>query len=247
MTVEVKNYLSEPVLKITDNYYKTFTKTTTGSFIKNFPTLKATALGTFKLVYHITDGSGNKDSISFVVLVVDREKPVVKLIGAYTINLCRFDVLKPSEDSVAVTDNYDNSPVLTRSGSYITDYLVNKENGIFSLIYTATDGSGNVSIPAERLVNVSECGSGISTSANGKVEIYPNPNKGSFDILIDMPVQGRIKISVVNLLGEVIKDAEVSSGKAIYHMELGSISQGIYMVKVQSANISLIKKITVTK
>ena len=246
--IEVFSTLKEPVLHITDNYYATFSTTRGGSYATSFPTLKASALGVYTLFYYIKDGSANTSQISFIVKVVDTQKPVVTMGGPNVINLCRYQEVKVSDDIATAKDNYDINPVIKKSGTYMTDYLINKKTGFYTLIYTATDGSNNVSDPVTRNINVEDCEyNGIVDGTTAKMEVYPNPNHGEFDVKTSIPTTGKVKITVTNLLGEVIAQTELSAGNGVYHINLSNVSDGVYLVKAEASEVILIQKINITK
>jgi hypothetical protein len=71
MNHEVKTSFVDPGVLVSDNYWpaNTVVVTKKGSVNTN-------VLGTYTIWYIATDPSGNKDSVSRTVLVVDRTKPV---------------------------------------------------------------------------------------------------------------------------------------------------------------------------
>lgn len=76
----------------------------------------------------------------------------------------------------------------------------------------------------------------------GSVVIYPNPSTGVFQIETILETQGQVKISVTNMLGQVIKtDAFYNSDK--YALDLTTQAAGVYFVQVQTQNGSLVRKI----
>jgi hypothetical protein len=173
---------------------------------------------------------------------------VVTIGGMQVVNLCRFEELKLADDVATATDNYDLAPVITKNGSYLGDYMVYKRIGYYTLVYTATDGSGNVSVPVSRLINVEVCPwNGIADVEKAKMEVYPNPNFGEFEVNLDMPSTGKVKIIVTNLLGEVISEMDANSGVGAYHINIKGVSAGVYLVKAESSETILIQKVNVTK
>lgn len=103
--------------------------------------LNENKLGTYQIQYKSTDVAGNSDSINRIVVVVDTEAPSIIQIGSNLVDLGKFWY-----DQTAVTDNY--WPV--------KDIIVNKVygvngpvrwdvKGVYSVTYTAIDGSGNSS------------------------------------------------------------------------------------------------------
>lgn len=98
----------------------------------------------------------NSTIIEFVIKVVDAKNPVIAIIGDVFINLCRFRKL--DEDSVTVTDNYDNNLVASRtSSSNYDEYLIYYKAGFNTMNYTVTDNSGNKADEKHRNIYVNEC------------------------------------------------------------------------------------------
>ena len=71
-----------------------------------------------------------------------------------------------------------------------------------------------------------------------QVAVYPNPNKGAFNIKSSLnPITN---IRVFNILGELIYSQEVSQ---LFMMDLNlQLQSGIYMIEIQSNNLKVIKR-----
>ena len=96
-----------------------------------------------------------------------------------------------------------------------------------------------------RFVYVSESTTGISgTDLNESVNVYPNPNTGSFVVNVG-GLQG-LKIEIFNLMGEVIATPD-NSRDGIYEVDLSGQAAGMYYVRIQSENQVVTKKVTVNK
>ena len=248
LVLPVFSILTEPVFTVTDNYYKTFVKTVSGSFHTLFPTGKGTIVGFYPLIYSFTDSSGNTGSKTFIVNVADQIKPVVTLIGPMAVNLCRYMVLKATDDKVTISDNYDKNPTLNRSGNYVTDYLVNKAAGYYTLVYTAIDSSGNVSDPVNRMVNVEDCPqNSLEENSKLSIGIYPNPAADHIDIFVQSPENNNYQLSIVNFLGEEVVAAFNICSNKIVSLNLLKLNPGIYLVKIQSGAEIHIKKVTIAR
>ncbi len=88
--------------------------------------------------------------------------------------------------------------------------------------------------------------SNLSTSENlfneSKIRMYPNPAKNEIYLDIDDSIQNEIqKISIYNLLGEQV----FSSDKYLQIIPLSNISSGIYIVKINSSEFEISKKLIV--
>ena len=115
------------------------------------------------------------------------------------------------------------------SGKYTTCLAVVNAAGCFSETCKEVSITGGV----EKLTKLSG------------VQVYPNPNKGSFTITIE-DVKSDISISVYNLLGDVVKTIETSPLKSTYSVDL-NVSNGVYMVKVTNGGLTSTQKVTINK
>jgi PKD repeat protein len=106
-----------------------------------------TKIGTYTLNYIVIDKGGNQVIISRTIIVQDIDKPTIALAGTATIT---HDAKTPYVDAgVTVTDNYDAVVPFTVSGNVDVNVL-----GAYTLVYKATDASGNVADSVVRTVNV---------------------------------------------------------------------------------------------
>jgi PKD repeat protein len=107
----------------------------------------ASKIGTYTLNYIVIDKGGNQVTLSRTIIVQDIIKPTITLAGSATIT---HDAKTPYVDGgVTVSDNYDAVVPYTVSGTVDVNAL-----GVYTLIYRATDASGNVADSVVRTVNV---------------------------------------------------------------------------------------------
>jgi hypothetical protein len=231
---------------VSDNYYSVYNIKITikGSYYAKFPNGEATIPGYYTFMYVATDGSGNTDSIGFVIHVIDRVKPKLKLLGDQYFYICRFETI--ADPGYTVTDNYDPSPTIVKSGSYMSDYLVNRKNGNYELIYTATDNSGNSSVDS-RFVFVSDTGTCFNSvnpsEKTAKVSLYPNPGNGKFNIEFNFSKEEIIGISVCNALGNVIyQNTEKIQPGQVKTFDYFEMKPGMYFIQlIQGEKITTLK------
>jgi parallel beta-helix repeat protein len=244
--LNIYNILPKPLYTVTDNYYPYYKINITikGSYYQVFPNGEATIPGFYTFMYVATDGSGNSDSISFVVNVLDKVKPVLQLHGDISYTICRFDTLV--DPGYTVTDNYDPNPKVVKTGTYITKYLPLMVIGNYELVYTATDNSGNRVVDS-RFITVSDQGS-CHNSINEKEEsdgirLYPNPGDGDFTVLFNYKKEQLVTISIINSIGKVVyqimEPIKPGQIKTFTHQDWET---GIYFIQVtQNGKTSSIK------
>ena len=91
---------------------------------------------------------------------------------------------------------------------------------------------------------------GITPAAEGirSVKIVPNPNKGSFDLLFELPVTGILDVKIINLLGrEVYNNQFAGSGRNKISVVTRDVPPGNYIVNIQTADGVVTQKITIEK
>ncbi len=75
--------------------------------------------------------------------------------------------------------------------------------------------------------------------------VFPNPNKGSFNVSFDGVLSDDVTIEIINTLGQVIYTEVVYKNAGLLNKELDirSAATGVYFVKVQSANDHWLRRI----
>jgi PKD repeat protein len=251
-TIDVYTVYNDPGVSVTDNYYNNVTATRSGTYYSTFPNGEATKLGTYTIIYSATDGSGNKASVTRFVTVVDRIAPVIKLLGPPSISICRWADYKDS--GYTVKDNYYATVKIDTEGSFISKGGTTIQ-GLYSLRYKATDGSGNFSYSTYRYILVRPaddqlCETGIKEglSLDKYINVYPNPTSGMLTITANLPTQERVVMTITNALGQTITN--VSNGNLSqnsFSVDLSGQAAGIYMLTIQSAHDKVTKQIMLTK
>ncbi len=85
-----------------------------------------------------------------------------------------------------------------------------------------------------------------NTLTANNIEVYPNPNNGSFNILVPANEQSTVQLTVVDRTGRVVeqKILTLQQGNNLLDLNL-SLSKGIYMILVQQDGLSVSKKFVV--
>ncbi|MBI1267475.1 MAG: T9SS type A sorting domain-containing protein [Cryomorphaceae bacterium] len=93
-------------------------------------------------------------------------------------------------------------------------------------------------------VNVAEPTVAISTPMN----VFPNPANGNTNITYSLANDARVRISIVNLVGEevmVVTEARQSAGEQRFVANLSQLSKGVYMVRFQQDNKTTTQRLIV--
>ena len=89
---------------------------------------------------------------------------------------------------------------------------------------------------------------GVEELANGdKVNVYPNPNNGEFNVNVVTQDNREVSMEVVDVQGRIVMSQSYGSvnGTAVNNVSLGSVANGIYFVKVYVEGEVSIHRITV--
>jgi len=254
--VDVYHNIDEylPILNITDNYYQIneITVNKYGSYYTQFPNGEATTLGNFKVEIKVIDGSGNEAYLYFDIDVVDREKPVITLNGPQIIQICRFKEVPDSLLTAEVSDNYYTNVNITKTGTYYTDYLNTKKEGLFTVRYNAVDGSNNQAIEVVRYIDViydpQKCNVGVNEPLNENlVNIYPNPATHLVNVEVNLSGGEDLTISIINSVGEVVIERMMKSTGGIYTFDLSEFAGGIYMVRISTNGNTIVRPLMLSK
>jgi hypothetical protein len=79
---------------------------------------------------------------------------------------------------------------------------------------------------------------------------YPNPFNPVTQIRYTLPVSQFVNISVYDLVGrrlEVLVDGKISSGSHIVNFNAKTLSSGVYVYRLQSDGIDVVRKMTILK
>ena len=89
---------------------------------------------------------------------------------------------------------------------------------------------------------------GISNSNEFGAEIYPNPNPGKFAIVLQGN-EKNINIRIVNTLGSLVytENNVKVTGKFTQNIDLSTLSEGVYYLKVETETGTLIRKLVIRK
>ena len=71
--------------------------------------------------------------------------------------------------------------------------------------------------------------------------VYPNPTDGG----VTVEACGMRHITVTNAIGQVVMDADINGD--VFHFDMGDCRSGIYMLRVNTSNGMVVKKVSVTR
>ena len=138
-------------------------------------------IGKNKIIYSVTDSSGNKTTIVKKVYYKDIEKPTITLTGdaEQTIYLGK----EYNDEGYTITDNCDKNikDKVTKTG----EVNVNAE-GTYEIVYKATDDAGNEGVATRKVRVVDNKGVIYLTFDDG-------PNDGTTNVILDILKEEGVK------------------------------------------------------
>ncbi len=205
----------------------------TGTFLWNDnttgPSLTVTTSGVYSVMVTDSNGCSQSDSVSVVV----NPLPVVGLAVAVS-GIC--------------VDDADVTLIGTPSGGTFSGTSVTGNQfdpsigaGNHDVYYSFTDGNGCTASDTLTLI-ISAC-VGIHEQAAANLQVYPNPNSGSFTI--ELPENGSLVV-ITDMLGNVVyNERMISSGKN--QVELGEQAAGVYFIKVTAGDVTSVSRLVIRK
>lgn len=143
MTIEAGSEFADPGYAASDNYDGDITAN-----VSVDGSVDNVKVGDYTISYSISDSSGNSDTQTRTVHVVDTQAPQIALSGKSTVYVKAGDAYTEPGYTASDTCDGDITDSVTVSGSVDTS-----KNGKYTLTYTVSDNSGN-KVSLDRTVRV---------------------------------------------------------------------------------------------
>ncbi|MHC1708036.1 MAG: T9SS type A sorting domain-containing protein [Bacteroidales bacterium] len=201
-----------------------------------------TGAGTFTINYSFTDSLGCASQDSAIILV--NPLPDVNLIiGPYSA-VCIYYPPYQLTGGTPLMGYYTGSGVDSLSGIFTPSSV---PPGYNSITYSYSDINGCINSAFDSIY-VDLCTFNDPDLLNGKnIEIFPNPSTGKFELKTTLDVSP-LSINVFNLMGDVLYDAtwERPQKNSTYKLDLSSLNQGSYFIRIAGRNITHQEIIVIT-
>jgi len=125
----------------------------------------------------------------------------------------------------------DGQMLVGETGQYLTPTT----SGTYTVEYTDQNGCSAVSEPVTWLIT------GVRGHEATSVNVYPNPNNGTFTI--EMTSSVLLGYQLFDAVGKLIESTPRSSTTG--HITVSGISSGVYFLKVETENGVVVKKVVV--
>ena len=68
---------------------------------------------------------------------------------------------------------------------------------------------------------------------DGKLKLFPNPNRGKFSVQLDSKTNNAIELEIINLNGEVLnREKRIHHASTLFDLDLSHLPKGIYWIKL---------------
>ena len=138
------------------------------------------------------------------------------------------------QDSLYLLNSFQTAPNVT----FLT-------GGWHTVTFTFTDSIG-CQANATDSVFVILTSAIAQLSPENRPSVYPNPVENTLNIEFPVALEQDIQMSLLNPLGVIIYDQKITKGMAKFDVSLANLPQGIYLLKLKTANeegfIKIIKK-----
>lgn len=237
--------------------------------VNNAGSYQIAPLHSIKYDFYTNTLIGDKDELFLPAMNLNGGAPILSFDYSYaqrtTASADKLDIYLSDDCGVSWTNVYSNngsamatSAALNSSyfpvdlSEWVTVNLTlngwNKPNVICKFV-TTSDGGNNLYLDNINLAQ-SE-GTGISKINNEgmAVKVYPNPSSDFATVSITSNKVSTAKLTVVNTIGQVVfeKQITLTNGTIGAHVDVSNLAAGIYNVTVDSENIHVVDKLTVTK
>jgi hypothetical protein len=194
------------------------------------------------VIYTVTTGFGSTQITKQVK--ISATPPIVTVTGPDTASLgvssTAFHLI--GTPSGGTFTSLDPSKVIftTLHGDFV---ILHKGITLLTYSYTNACGMGMdtfvVYLPLPNNVNE------FSNGNAGELNIYPNPNNGTFSLNMASSFNEQVHVVLTNMIGEAVYESNIATNK-VSEMNT-NIPAGIYMVTATSGHAKITRKVTITE
>jgi PKD repeat protein len=146
-------------------------------------------------------------------------------------NVTSWDWVFPGGDPGTSTEQ---NPVVTYNDA-----------GYWDVTLTVSDGTEFSTRAIEGFIYADPC-TGIDETNINDFKVYPNPTTGELNLVLNHI--GVVTIDVLNILGKSVYNQELmSNGESSFNVDISGFEDGLYFVKVQMGDNTLVRKIKLIK
>jgi len=217
-------------------------------FSSSLPNPIVTPSVTTQYIAHVSDGVQTVDPGTEVIVV----QPATTLAGNDT--TCVYTATELSlngsasnytqvEWSTSGTGTFSAATALT--GLYFLS-LADRNSGSVTLTLTATPATPCTAAVSDSRIITIDAPTGFEEE-QGKINVViaPNPSHGLFSVIFSGDEDGRVVINITDATGRVAAQNTTGEGNKEARFDLSAHPKGMYLVKVQTENKSLVRKLVI--
>jgi len=118
--------------------------------------------------------------------------------------------------------------------------------GTFDVKLTVSNDLGSNFITKNDIVTVGAVGI-TEASLEESIKIFPNPTQGVFSLELGRKLESRALIHVMNAKGEIVYQEEMAEDAEAIKINISNEPAGIYMIRIQTEDITVNKKVTLIR
>ena len=151
------------------------------------------------------------------------------------------DAITQKSDGSLEVPNTFSSYSWTREGSVVVGATGN-------VLVPQTSGSYKVTVKKMSEPYVYTLANDATQMSESLFSVFPNPSENSFTVSANTPLTADAKVTVVNMVGEVLFTKTVSAGTILnQEVVLGEKATGMYFLNVEGENIRFTRKLMLSK
>lgn len=145
---------------------------------------------------------------------------------------------------------FDNVNLVYNLNDTLTYYVRNKVGEIYKLYFTAFEGgsTGKIKFSKEKVANAA---TSIRDNEAGLDvhKLYPNPTKGTADLIFSSDEREVLNLRVYSLLGNTVLNTQVTSNVGLnsVRLNLNDVENGVYLVQLGNGSNTSTQKLIVSK
>ena len=173
-------------------------------------------------------------------LCVSIRNPVTATIGSISVDLGADTIITAQPDTILLDAGTGYDSYFWQDSSTIQTFNVDSY-GWYSVTVTDDSCDASDSIYIESPVNISDF-----VSLNEQIYIYPNPNKGIFNIVVKTGEKTDLIIELMNIQGQIVYRNNVKGVLTfIDEIDVSGLAKGIYYLRVNTGKQVKVEKVVV--
>lgn len=159
--------------------------------------------------------------------------------------LATFTNTTTGASSYSANWNYGVGSLSSETTNPTTSYTT---TGSFNVTLLLVDSSSMCKFNSTQTVTVLDCTGFKDIQFENNVSLIPNPSNGNVTLTVNGAENG-VNINIYNVIGQTVKSFSSSDAATVFNktLDLNNLTNGTYLVKIQSGNKTATKKLVITK